>query len=28
VAKVPKGQWLIVENTNEPTPCPAAPPTS
>ena len=28
VAKVPKGQWLIVEHTNEPTPCPAAPPTS
>ncbi|MGK3207620.1 hypothetical protein [Amycolatopsis sp. MEPSY49] len=28
VAKVPKGQWLIVAHTNEPTPCPAAPPTS
>ncbi|MFT7869311.1 MULTISPECIES: hypothetical protein [Amycolatopsis] len=28
VAKVPKGQWLIVEHTNEPTPCPAPTPTS
>ncbi len=28
VAKVPKGQWLIVAHTNEPTPCPAAPPTT
>ncbi|MDX3188468.1 hypothetical protein PV458_08695 [Streptomyces sp. MN03-5084-2B] len=28
VAKVPKGQWLIVEHTNEPTPCPLPTPTS
>jgi hypothetical protein len=27
VAKVPKGQWLIVEHSNEPTPCPAPTPT-
>lgn len=27
VAKVPKGQWLIVEHTNEPNPCPAPTPT-
>jgi hypothetical protein len=28
VQKVEKSQWLIVAHTNEPTPCPAAPPTS
>ncbi|MFF1606374.1 hypothetical protein ACFVYA_01245 [Amycolatopsis sp. NPDC058278] len=28
VAKVPKGQWLIVEHTNEPTPCLPPTPTS
>ncbi|MEU0790908.1 hypothetical protein ABZ342_12620 [Amycolatopsis sp. NPDC005961] len=28
VQKVDKSQWLIVAHTNEPTPCPVAPPTS
>lgn len=28
VQKVDKSQWLITAHTNEPTPCPAAPPTS
>ncbi|GAB3137332.1 hypothetical protein GCM10027258_12700 [Amycolatopsis stemonae] len=28
VQKVDKSQWLITAHTNEPSPCPAAPPTS